>query len=90
MLVGVLGVLGYERLLRRWSVEGFNDFQRLALASGALGFFMFFDQVLEAKGVLGMSAVGIGFFILVFRLRRRVMLRLNSVSSPVTLIYPEQ
>jgi hypothetical protein len=90
MLVGVMGVIGYERLLRRWSVEGFNDFQRLALAAGALGFFMFFDQVLEAKGVLGMSAVGIGFFILVFRLRRRVMLSMNSINSPVTLLYPKQ
>jgi len=83
MLIGILGVLGYERILRRWAHEGFTDLQRLGLAGGALGFFMFFDAILEINGVLGMSTVGIAFFVFILRLRQRILHRLRvSMQNP--------
>src|SRR2546427_260811 len=75
MLIGGFIVFGFERLLRRWAKEGFSDLQRLTLASGALGFFIGLSPILELKGALGMTAVGIGFFVLLFKLRRRVIVR---------------
>src|SRR5713226_5550780 len=42
MIVGVLLVLGYERLLSRLSLKGWTDFQRLGLAAGAVFFFALF------------------------------------------------
>jgi len=86
ILVGAFIVLGFERLLRRWAKEGFSDLQRLALVSGALGFFIGFSPILELKGALGMTGVGIGFFLLLFKLRRRVVLR---ISGLVTTIGPQ-
>ncbi len=80
MLVGILGVLGYERVLRRWASQGFNELQRLGLAAGALGFFMFFDSILEINGILGMSAVGVAFLLFVFKLRKRILFRMNAAS----------
>lgn len=59
MIVGVMLVLGYERLLSRWSLKGWNDFQRLGLAAGAVFFFaLFFDPVLEFAGKIGSAIVG--------------------------------
>lgn len=72
MIVGILGVLGYEKLLERWGRKGFTDAQRLGLVAGALGFFIFFDGILELGGKLGMSGVGAGFFLLVMMMRRRI------------------
>src|SRR5437870_12090231 len=85
MLIGWSIVFGFERLLRRWAKEGFSDLQRLKLASGALGFFIGLSPILELKGALGMTAVGIGFFLLLFNLRRRVIL---SVSVLVPSVSP--
>lgn len=83
MLIGVLGVLGYERIVRSWASEGFTDLQRLGLASGAAGFFMFFDAILEINGLLGMSTVGIAFFVFILRLRQRILHRLRvSMQNP--------
>lgn len=87
MLIGVLGVLGYERVLRRWAYEGFTDLQRLGLAGGALGFFMFFDGILEINGVLGMSAVGVAFFLFILRLRGRILFRLRN-PPPESIPHP--
>ncbi len=84
MLIGVLGVLGYGRILRRWASQGFTDLQRLGLAGGALGFFMFFDSILEINGIFGMSGVGVAFLIFIFKLRKRIILRTN-VPPPTTL-----
>ncbi len=87
MLIGVLGVLGYERILRRWAPQGFTDLQRLGLAGGALGFFMSFDSILEINGVFGMSAVGVAFLIFIFKLRKRILG--TNVPPPTTLAIPE-
>ena len=38
MIVVALLVLGYERLLSRWSLKGWTDLQRLGLAAGAVFF----------------------------------------------------
>ena len=73
MAVGFLVALAYQNLLCRWSLRGFSDLQRLSIIAGALGFFMFFDFVLELNGVLGMSGVGVGFLVLVIMLRRRIV-----------------
>ncbi len=81
---GFLVVLAYQKLLRRWCLQGFSDVQRLMVAAGALGFFMFFDVILELKGVLGMSGVGVGFLALVLMLRRRILTAIKpSFYSPV-------
>jgi len=85
MLIGILGVLGYERILRRWAHEGFTDLQRLGLAGGALGFFVFFDWILEINGMLGMSAVGVAFFLFILRLRQRIRLRLQAPAQSPSL-----
>jgi len=84
MLIGAFVVFGFERLLRRWSREGFSDLQRLSLASGALGFFIGLSPILELKGALGMTGVGIGFFLLLFTLRKRVMLRISPFGTSVS------
>ena len=73
MAVGFLVALAYQNLLRRWSLQGFSDLQRLTIAAGALGFFMFFDFILKLNGHLGMSGVGVGFLVLVLMLRRRIL-----------------
>ena len=75
MLIGASIVFGFERLLRRWAKQGFSDLQRLSLVSGALGFFIGLSPILELKGALGMTGVGVGFFFLLFKMRRRVILR---------------
>ncbi len=87
MLVGVFGVLGYERILRRWASQGFTDLQRLGLVGGALGFFMFFDSILEINGMFGMSAVGVAFLIFIFKLRKRISR--TSIPPPATLAISE-
>ncbi|MEK6919999.1 MAG: hypothetical protein AABX62_03025, partial [Thermoproteota archaeon] len=69
---------------RRWASQGFTDLQRLGLAGGALGFFMFFDSILEINGIFGMSGVGVAFLIFIFKLRKRIILRTN-VPPPTTL-----
>jgi hypothetical protein len=84
-LIGILGVLGYERILRGWAHEGFTDLQRLSLAGGALGFFVFFDWILEINGTLGMSAVGVAFFLFILRLRQRIRLRLQAPAQSPSL-----
>ena len=83
MLVGAFIVFGFERLLRKWAKEGFSDLQRLSLTSGALWFFIGLSPILELKGALGMTAVGIGFFLLLFKLRRIVVLRVSGFLTPV-------
>ncbi len=85
MLVGVLGVLAYERILSRWASQGLTELQRLGLAAGALGFFILLDVILEMNGILGMSAVGLFFFLFIFELRKRLMLRVSVESSAQTL-----
>ncbi len=75
MLVGVLGVFGYERVLNRWAAHGFTDVQRLGLATGCLGFFMLFDVILEINGILGMSIVGACFAVILIKLRNHVIRR---------------
>ncbi len=84
MLVGVLGVLAYDRILSRWASRGLTELQKLGLAAGALGFFILFDVILELNGILGMSAVGLFFSLFILELRKRVMLRLF-ISSSVQL-----
>ena len=86
MLIGGLIVFGFERLLKRWAKEGFSDLQRLSLASGALGFFIGLSPILELKGAIGMTSVGIGFFLILFKLRRRVVLRVSRLG---TLVNPQ-
>ncbi len=82
MIVGALPVMGYQRLLSRWSPKGWTDLQRLGLAAGAVFFFaLLFDPVLEISGRLGASVAGIGFAIIMLIPRKRVVLR-------ATLIYP--
>ena len=89
MIVGVLLVLGYERLLSRLSLKGWTDFQRLGLAAGAVFFFaLFFDPVLEFAGKIGSSIIGIGFAIFLLILRRRVLI-CSRVIFPRTTIGPE-
>lgn len=83
MLIGAFVVFGFERLLRRWAREGFSDLQRLSLASGALGFFIGLSPILELKGALGMTGVGVGFFLLLFTLRKRLMLRVSTFVASV-------
>ncbi len=84
MIVGALLVFGFERLLRIWAKQGFSDLQRLGLASGALGFFIGLSPILELKGALGMTGVGIGFFFLLYKLRRRVILRVSGFATSVS------
>ena len=84
MIIGASIVFGFERLLRKWAREGFSDIQRLNLASGALGFFICLSPILELKGALGMTGVGIGFFLLLFALRKRVMLRISPFVTSVS------
>ena len=86
MIAGAFIVFAFERLLRRWAKQGFSDLQRLSLVSGALGFFIGLSPILELKGALGMTSVGIGFFFLLFKMRRRVILR---VSGLVPYISPQ-
>jgi len=86
MLIGWSIVFGFERLLRRWAKEGFSDLQRLTLASGSLGFFIGLAPILEFKGAIGMTGVGIGFFLILFKLRMRVLQR---ASELLTLVNPE-
>jgi hypothetical protein len=48
MILGALLVFGYERLLSKWIRNGLNDYQKLGLVTGAVGFFaIFFDLKLE-------------------------------------------
>ncbi|HZD13229.1 MAG TPA: hypothetical protein VE177_06895, partial [Candidatus Binatus sp.] len=75
MILGLVIVFGYERLLKGWAANGLNESQRLNLAFGALGFFIGLSPILELKGALGMTFVGAGFFFLLYRLRRRIMVR---------------
>jgi hypothetical protein len=84
VIVGALIVIGFERLLRRWAKAGFSDLQRLSLASGALGFFIGLSPILELKGALGMTGVGVGFFLLLFKLRKRVLLRVSGLVPPIS------
>src|SRR2546426_12179350 len=84
MLIGASIVFGFERLLRRWAKQGFSDLQRLSLVSGALGFFIGLSPILELKGALGMTGVGIGYFLLLFALRKRVMLRISPFVTSVS------
>jgi len=84
MLVGALIVVGFERLLRKWAIEGFSDLQRLNLASGALGFFIGLSPILELKGAIGMSAVGVGFFLILFKLRTKLIMRVPRITTPVS------
>jgi hypothetical protein len=86
MIAGAFIVFAFERLLRTWAKQGFSDLQRLSLVSGALGFFIGLSPILELKGALGMTGVGIGFFFLLFKVRRRVILR---VSGLVPYISPQ-
>ncbi|OLE90723.1 MAG: hypothetical protein AUF79_08975 [Crenarchaeota archaeon 13_1_20CM_2_51_8] len=58
----------------------------MSLVSGALGFFIGLSPILELKGALGMTGVGVGFFFLLFKMRRRVILR---VSGLVPYISPQ-
>lgn len=75
MIVGAVMISGYERLLTRWSIRGFNDAQRLALISGALGFWtVFWDPLLEILGRVGTSVLGLVFIIYPFMLRRRMLI----------------
>jgi hypothetical protein len=74
MVVGILGVLGFEKPLEHWSRKGFTDSQRFGLVAGALSFFIFLDGILELGGKLGMSGVGAGFLFLVIMTRRRINL----------------
>ncbi len=90
MIVGVFIVFGFERLLRRWAKEGFSDLQRLNLASGALGFFIGLSPILELKGATGMSAVGVGFFLLLFKLRSMLILRVVRVAPLGPQLLPLQ
>ncbi len=86
MIVGALLVLGYERLLSRWSLEGWTDLQRLGLVAGAVFFFaFFFDPVLEFAGRLGTSVAGIGFAVFLLVLRKRVILR-STLIHPIAVL----
>lgn len=78
MVVGVLVVLGYERLLSRWAQRGFTDIQKLSLMTGALGFFAgFFDLILESLGRIGTSALGISFVIYLLWIRKKIIFHLG-------------
>jgi len=73
MILGGLLVLAYERLLSRWSHKGLNDYQKLGLVTGAVGFFaVFFDLILEFAGPRGTIVVGILFTMFLYRLRKQV------------------
>ncbi len=74
MIVGALMILGYERLLARWAVRGFSDLQRLALMTGAFGFWaVFWDPLLEILGRIGTSVLGLTFLAYLLSLRKRVL-----------------
>ena len=86
VVIGAVLVLGYEKLLSRWAVQGFTDLQKLGLITGALGFWgFFFDPILELLGRLGTSVLGGAFVVYLFLLRRRITLRLPRVPSPAQL-----
>src|SRR3989441_10594994 len=75
MIVGGFLVLGYERLLTRWARRGFSDLQKLALITGALGFFaLFFDFILDLfLGRLGTSVLGVAFISYLLWIRKKIM-----------------
>ncbi|HZY94297.1 MAG TPA: hypothetical protein VFE98_05465 [Candidatus Bathyarchaeia archaeon] len=76
MILGGLLVLAYERLLRKWSRTGLNDYQKLGLVAGAAGFFaVFFDFILEFAGPRGTIIVGALFTIFLYRLRKQVRIQ---------------
>lgn len=70
LALGVTGLLALARLYGK-GVQ-FTDVHKLALASGALGFFILLSMVLEIGGIRGMGLAGGIAAILLFLLWRRV------------------
>jgi hypothetical protein len=76
MIVGALMILGYEKLLTRLAMRGFNDLQKLGLMTGALGFWTFFwDPLLEIIGRIGTGVLGLIFIVYLLSLRRKTLWR---------------
>ncbi len=86
IIVGALLVMGYERLLSRWSLKGWTDLRRLGLVTGAVFFFALpFDSVLEFSGRLGTSVAGVGFAVSLLVLRKREILRSRPI-HPIAVL----
>lgn len=70
-------VVGVARTVGRWARRGLTDLQRLALAGGALTFFVLLaplQELDEARpdNTAGMALVGLGMLVFLLRLWRRV------------------
>ena len=85
MIVGGLMVLGYERLLTRWAMNGFTDLQKLALMTGALCFFaLFFDFILDLfQGRIGTSVLGVVFIVYLLWIRKNLVARISRIEDSI-------